>query len=114
MKRLEKMTDTELLDDLRNLLDITRTALEEKDYEKALQVKEEVHGRWKYLDKVKFDNTGSQTFRNYRSVLQEASAKSDRRWYENAKNPYDKYTYKLDEIRFELQYHINMEENRLK
>ncbi|MBF7029643.1 hypothetical protein [Staphylococcus kloosii] len=113
MESLEKMNDEQLLDDLKKLLKETNKALDEKDYKKAMQVKESIHERWKYLDKVKFSNTGSQTFRNYRSVLQEASAKSGGRWYENAKNPYDRYTHKLDEIRFELEYNISMEENRL-
>lgn len=106
MENLEKHTDEQLIQDLKRILDDTKEAINKKDFNKAMRIKEEVHGKWDYLNKVRFSNTGSQTFKTYCDALHEASAKSGGRWYENTRNPAASYLNKLDEIRIEIGHRL--------
>ncbi|MGO3049179.1 MAG: hypothetical protein ACTIDZ_03960 [Staphylococcus sp.] len=106
MEKLEKYTDEQLIEDLKRILDDTKEAIDKKDFNKAMMVKEEVHGKWDYLNKVRFSNTGSQTFKTYCDALHEASAKSGKRWYENPRKSTDSYLNKLDEIRLEIGHRL--------
>ncbi|PNZ60957.1 hypothetical protein CD110_04085 [Staphylococcus casei] len=106
MEKLENYTDEQLIEDLKRISGDTKEAIDKKDFDKAMMVKEEVHGKWGYLNKVRFSNTGSQTFKTYRDALQEASAKSRGRWYENTRNPAASYLNKLDEIRIEIGHRL--------
>lgn len=106
MEKLENYTDEQLIEDLKKLLDKTKEAIDKKDFNKAMRVKEEVHGKWDYLNKVRFSNTGSQTFKTYCDALHEASAKSGGRWYEKTRKPAASYLNKLDEIRIEIVHRL--------
>lgn len=106
LKYIDK-PDDELLDDLKNMSNSAKNAVDKGDYELAMSLKKELHAKNDELRLRKYDDVGSKIFRIYRDAIFEASAKSGGHWYKNAKNPYDKYTYKLDEIRIELDYRIS-------
>src|SRR5699024_1180622 len=104
-------TDDELLEDLKKMSNLTKKAMYDNDYEITMLIKQELHSKDDELKLRKYDDVGTKVFQIYRDAISEASAKSGGRWYKNASSTYDKYTYKLDEIRIELNDRINFLES---
>ncbi|MGS0654951.1 hypothetical protein ACU40M_10755 [Staphylococcus arlettae] len=107
MEKYENYTDSELLKDLKKIVDLAKKAMSEDDFNLALEVKNEVHTRADKLKLQKYDNIGTRTFQIYRSAISEARAKSGGKWQKNAKSHTNSYKYKLDEIKIELNDRIN-------
>ncbi|MDW5471949.1 hypothetical protein [Staphylococcus equorum] len=106
MFKIENLSKKELLEDIYSMLVMTEIAMEEKDYEKALIIKEKLFDRLIYIDNLDYENMGTYSFKKYCMAINRAIDKSGLKWHEHEKDPYKHYIYKLDEIRIELDYYI--------
>ncbi|MBO1214066.1 hypothetical protein J3T78_02245 [Staphylococcus nepalensis] len=106
MFKIESLSKRELSEDIYSMLEMTEIAMEEKNYEKALIIKEKLFDRLIYLDNLDYENLGTYSFKKYCIAINRAIDKSGLKWQEHSKDPYKHYIYKLDEIRIELDYYI--------
>ncbi|ANQ63940.1 hypothetical protein [Staphylococcus equorum] len=106
MFEIENLSKKELLEDIYSMLVMTEIAMEEKDYEKALIIKEKLFDRLIYIDNLDYEYMGTYSFKKYCMTIHHAINKSGLKWHEHEKDPYKHYIYKLDEIRIELDYYI--------
>lgn len=107
MVKLELLTDEELIEDLKTILSKAEEAANEKDYEKAVKVKDEVREKDDYLDKEKFRNVGTQTFQTYCWALKQARANTGGHWSKNPNSPDNNYLSRLYSIKTDLNHELN-------